>query len=157
MQGPVSLDELVAFLLRARSQALACADGDRIVAAALPRGRRRTYRQGDLAYIDTAVGAEWLAGQETVYWRETPLWAMCYTGGMTVDFVMAAEIFPFLQRALAQVTPERPFRGPHILRDGHHLYVDESQGTMERFQGTESISFRNQPVYQLRYMGGVLR
>jgi hypothetical protein len=145
---PISPDELVAFLIRARLATLGAREGGE---------RELAYGEDGLAYTDAAVGDLWFAGRETIYRQDVPIWAMCYAGGVTADFVAAADVFPFLWRALGQVTPERPLRGPYILREGHHLYVNESQGTIERFQGQEAISFRNQAVYQLRYMGGVLR
>ncbi len=151
-------DGFVDFLLCAKRHTYASggAMGTR-VEPALSGASQLEYGDGEWVYRDLYFGNARFAGQETVYLRGAPVWAMCYAGGLTVDFVAPGDVYPFLQRALQQGVPDRPYRGPHIFRDGHHLYTDESQGGLDDFRGVEAVSYRGQAVYQLHYMGGALR
>ena len=99
-------------------------------------------------------------GQSTVYHESSPIWAICYAGGVTEPVVAQeelAQVYDFLRAALRRVTPERPYRGPRVLREGPYIYTDESEGDIERFSGEETITRSGKIVYRLRYHGGVLR
>ena len=55
------------------------------------------------------------------------------------------------------VPREAPFRGPPLHVRGDYTYACSWDGTVEVFQGEESISFRAAPVYRLRFHGGKVR
>ena len=85
---------------------------------------------------------------------------MGYAGGFCSDAIHpteAQEIGAFLQAALRQVTPEHPYRGPKRFRQGVYSYLNEVEGNVYRFSGTETIARKDRVVYQLRYSGGALR
>jgi hypothetical protein len=53
-----------------------------------------------------------------------------------------------------QVKEDRPFRGPQSLKGNDYEYLDESQGNVEQFTGTERIYYRGREIYRLHYHGG---
>lgn len=58
---------------------------------------------------------------------------------------------------MRQVSADRPFRGPESFTEGDWVYQDSHQGSLDRFEGEETISFANRVVYRLTYSGGSIR
>ena len=115
------------------------------------------YSAGEFSYRDRYFGFDPFAGQEIVFQAGKAIWSMNYYG-RTVDKKYPAEqIYAFLQKALRQVTLERPFRGPSTFAEGDFMYNDESSGTVESFSGVERILFNRHKVYQLKYHGGTIK
>lgn len=149
------------FLLEAKRTTYA-AEGDATAAAEplLPGAHQREYAAGPYLYRDIYVGMARLAGQEMIYYEDRPIWSMSYAGGVVPALAQpdeVARIYAFLHAALRQVTPERPFRGPALYREGDFEYRDESTGALEAFHGHETIHRAGQTVYTLRYGGSALR
>jgi len=126
------------------------------VSPLLPRARRLEYREGALLYRDIYFGFRHFVGQGIVYYDSSPIWAMGYAGGILPTEVDAAELYEFLRLALQQVTPERPYRRPRLLRSRPYLYRDVTHGRVERFWGIETITRGGHVVHRLRYHGGML-
>ena len=75
--------------------------------------------------------------------------------GLVLDAnVPSRDVYTFLQDAMRQVGPERPFRGPEHFRSGDWEYEDASQGNVEHFSGNEIIRYQGREVYRLLYHGG---
>ncbi len=160
MKMPIASDALVAFLVRAKRRTYAAQGDDTTVPPLLPGSRQLEYREGTWLYRDVYFGVAHFVGQETVYNDTSPVWAMCYAGGLVAAAVHPPEgqhVYEFLRAALRQVAPERPYRGPVVFREGAYVYTSESQGDIERFYGIETIVHDSHRVYQLRYSGGMLR
>jgi hypothetical protein len=121
----------------------------------VPGARQLEYRQGAFLYRDLYFGANFFAGQETVYLEDQPLWTMIYAGG-PVTLADPGAVYGFLQSAMRGVKAERPYRGPAEYREGQWLYRDHSTGTPERFDGEEEIWLGDTCVYRLAYHGGCL-
>jgi hypothetical protein len=153
----ISRGEFVTFLLNAKRQTYASQGDESTITPFLPGSRQLEYQEGALRYRDIYFGGAFFVGQETVYEASAPVWAMCYAGGVITSDVSPSEVYAFLQAALRQVTTERPYRGPSQWREGVFVYTDDSQGDIEWFWGTETITHRGQSVYQLRYSGGLLK
>ncbi len=152
------MDPFVAFLIAAKLNTYAAQGDEASVAPLLPGAKQLEYRQGDLLYRDIYFGGDFFVGQETVYERDRPLWSMGYGGGLLPGVATApAQAYDFLQAALRQIQAERPFRGPRFFQEGDFVYLDESEGDVPRFQGKESILYQGQPIYSLRYCGGMIR
>jgi len=121
-----------------------------------------TYRQGEWCYRDRYVGFDPFAGGEIVRLSGSAVWAMNYYGRTlidlhTADAVSATDIYTFLQRAMREITVDRPYRGPTCFREGDFDYTDVSCGDLDAFTGVETILYRNREVYHLEYHGGNLR
>jgi hypothetical protein len=146
-------DALIAFLLRAKRATYASEGDAASVAPLLPGAKQLDYREGGWLYRDIYFGAMQFTGQEVVYMGDTPVWTMCYNGGMLDP---AATLGGFLKEAMRHVSAERPYRGPADYVSGEYRYTDESHGNFDWFWGHEVITLRGQPIYELRYSGGMI-
>lgn len=156
MSFPVDRQVFINFLLKAKRQTYAAGDEAKEVTALLPGSKQLEYREGPLLYRDVYFGGDYFAGQETVYYKDKPIWTMTYAGGITDDAVETGPIYGFLQQALKHITPARPYRGPNSFNQEEYAYQDESLGDLENFWGEETISYQGQIVYHLHYSGGWL-
>jgi len=150
--------DLARFLVAAKSHTYAGGD----TAVQLADGTRElTYQQGEWYYRDRYVGFDPFAGGEIVRHAGSPIWAMNYYGRtlsdlQAADAVSATDIYTFLQRAMREITVDRPYRGPTRFREGDFEYSDVSSGDLDAFTGVETILYRNHEVYHLEYHGGNL-
>lgn len=152
-------DELIHFLLHAKRQTYAGQDDAASVAPLLPGSQQLEYYEAPFFYRDIYFGMTSFVGQETVYFRERPIWAMGYAGGILPEIADPQEthrIYAFLRQALQLVAYERPFRGPQRYHAGPYRYLDSTQGDITRFRGEEIILSGDKRMYELRYAGGIL-
>ena len=115
-----------------------------------------TFQQDDFQYRDRYFGWNPFCGEEVIWQAGQVIWMMNYYGAVLTEFVPAGQVYSFLQKAMNQVTEDRPFRGPRSLKEADLEYQDESQGTLERFTGAERILYRGQEIYRLDYHGGLV-
>ncbi len=151
--------ELAAFLVAAKRSSHAF-DGHRsTVATVLTGARQREYQAGRFAYRDVHFGLARFSGQETVSQDDRVIWSMVYCGGVApavTDEAAVALIHSCLRQALYIVEADRPFRGPRAFgRDGLR-YLDDSEGDLASFRGTERITRDGTLVYRLDYCGGLI-
>ena len=145
--------ELNNFLVQAKLNTYASGDGNAEIL--LEDGSKELiYVLGQLRYRDRYFGANPFIGEELVWEADRLIWGMNYFGQTIEEIVPASQVYNFLQQALRQVRPERPFRGPEFFRAGPYTYVDKSHGVLDAFNGEEVIYFRDQEVYHLVYHGG---
>jgi len=156
MPEPFTHDELIHFLLHARRQTCACQGS---VEPLLPGARQQEYYEAPFLLRAISFGQLSFVGQETVYFRQHPVWAMSYAGGALPTLSHPEEIhrlYAFLQQALQLVSYERPFRGPQRYHAEPYRYLDSTQGDITRFRGEEIIVRANERLYDARYAGGLL-
>ncbi len=146
---------LTPFLVEAKRHTYAAGSGARVECALLG-GIQLEYRSGDWFYRDVYFGEEFFAGQELVYYRNRPWWTMVYSGGVKLEEPPAEKLYAFLQKALLQVNPESPFRGPESFIDGDYRYACAVRGDIEWFEGMEVIFHRERIAYQLTFSGGMI-
>jgi hypothetical protein len=79
---------------------------------------------------------------------------MNYYGVVTDEAISAGDVYRFLQKAMQNVTADRPFRGSGDYREGDFRYHDESEGDLNQFSGKEIIFLQDRQVYVLTYQGG---
>jgi len=111
---------------------------------------------GEWKYRDRYFGFNPFIGEEVVWKNEKVVWGMNYYGTIISKEADAKSLYQFLQKAMRLVKSERPFRGPTEFCEGDWKYADESFGDMDKFKGTETIYFRGEKVYELKYHGGVV-
>ena len=154
----INIDELVEFIILAKKEAYA-GDGKELDPQR-PGFKELDFRQEDLYYRDSYSGFFFAQGQEVVYHKGKPIWAMAYSGGMRReyhgDIPFAKTVFGFLKQALLKVEKSRPFRGPTRLEEGDLLYVDESDGDVKEFRGREKIFYKGKEVFRQDYIGGLI-
>jgi hypothetical protein len=154
------LSQLAAFLASAKRNGYAARADQAAVSPALAGSRHLEYRAGRFGYRDIYFGMARFAGQETVTLDQRVIWSMVYAGGVAPGIADEAEIavtYDCLRQALRMVKAERPFRGPRTFAIGAFWYVDESDGDIASFSGTERILRDGAPVYRLDYNGGLIR
>ncbi len=145
-------DALEGFLLRAKRATYAGHGGEE-EAPCRPKSHDLKYAEGDFLYIDTYLGGERFAGEEAVWLRGTPVWAMNYAGKV-VSTLFEGD---FLKHALARCAPDMPYRGPRAYREGQSLYRCAVTGAMDWFTGSEDIYVGDELAYTCLFHGGVIR
>lgn len=118
------------------------------------------YSENGLTYHDTYFGGTKFMGCEVVYNEdETPIWGMNYYG-ITLDESLSEEaIDKALRPALMKVGNDDilPLRGPKEFTNGDYKYTFEVNGTLDYFEGLETIVKGEKKVYQLKCHGGIIK
>lgn len=150
---------LLDFLIRAKKATYASQGDEASVPSLLEGSRQLEFRSDPYFYRDIYFGMRFFVGQEVVYHREKPIWSMSYSGGVEEesDLDSAKAVYAFLRKAMRQVSADCPFRGPRLFAEGDWVYRDSHQGSLQRFEGEETISFADRVVYRLTYSGGLIR
>ncbi|HSL28845.1 MAG TPA: DUF5680 domain-containing protein [Anaerolineales bacterium] len=148
--------DFVSFLLKAKLKTYS--SGGEGNERSLEDGTREmSYQEGHFHYRDRHFGFNPFVGEEVVWENGKVIWAMNYYGMVTDESVSPGDVYRFLQKAMQNITAERPFRGPHEYREGDYLYQDSSEGDVSQFSGEETIFFQHKQVYLLTYHGGKVR
>ena len=119
-------------------------------------GREFVYKESKWVYRDKYFGFSPFVGQEVVWENNVITWGMNYYGCIISSNVDSKQLYHFLMQSLRLVSSERPFRGPDKFQKEEWVYVNESQGNTDNFNGIETIFLKNKKVYELRYHGGVI-
>ena len=116
------------------------------------------YGEGNFKYRDRyhAKDPEPFGGEEVVWQNEIAVWMMNYYGFMLSNDIDSQKVYQFLRKAMSLVEKQRPFRGPNYLKEDDFEYIDQSEGDVQRFKGTERIFFQGKEIYRLEYHGGKL-
>ena len=117
-----------------------------------------TFQQGDWRYRDSYFGGTDFLGQEVVWQRDTPVWAMSYYGYiLRPELIDAARAGATIKAALSALYAEGRFLGGFEWTGPHGTYLDRSSGSVGHFHGRESISVAGTEAYALDYFGGLIR
>ena len=145
--------KLEQFLVKAKVSAYASEGevGEEILADGC---KELTFQEGKFKYRDRYFGWNPFVGEEVVWQGDQIAWAMNYYGLVFDEVVPVGQVYAFLQQAMNQVKENRPFRGPQSLKANDYEYLDESQGSVEQFTGTERIFYQGREIYRLNYHGG---
>jgi len=114
------------------------------------------YEKEGFRYRDRYFGYNPFVGEEIVWKDGKSIWAMNYYGKITSKAMAARQVYGFLKKALRQVKEKCPFRGPARLKHSDLEYLNEYEGDIESFRGTERILYRGQEIYILFYHGGTV-
>lgn len=154
----VDLDDLRDFLVEANKHGYA--GGAKEVKAQRPGFNEIGYARGDFYYRDSYAGHYFAPGQEVVYFKDKPVWAMAYAGGMTFDrhgdTKLDKLIYEFLKNALLAMDPEKPFRGPEHFKENDLAYQSEVTGEIKDFAGNEYIEYKGEIVFSQNFIGGLI-
>lgn len=136
------------FLIRAKNSTYTT--GNHLVLPTRPNSRDYCYSEGDYTYRDTYIGNEHFAGEEAVWVKDIPVYAMNYYG----QTLNSSFNTGFLKEALSLVAPEKPYRGPEFYQNGDYTYHCQADGDFECFHGEERIYCKQEKVYLCRFHGG---
>lgn len=118
------------------------------------------YQEGDWLYRDSYAGHFFAPGQEVVYFKNEPVWAMAYAGGMRFEYHGNEEVthkmFVFLKKALLAMDPSKPFRGPEKFEEGDMRYESALSGDIKDFTGNEKIYLDDKLVFEQNFIGGII-
>ncbi|WP_034339175.1 DUF5680 domain-containing protein [Deinococcus misasensis] len=123
-----------------------------------PSSQDLQHHNGDFSYLDSCFGGRDFIGQEVVYHRKNPLWAMNYYGRIIKpDLITPAEVSTILKVALSEQYQEGRFLGGFKCHHLWGLYIDTNSGGHECFTGYEWIEVQGVKAYELHYHGGLIR
>lgn len=111
------------------------------------------YRDGDFLYIDSYLYGERFSGEEAVWYKGTPVWAMNFSGRVLGQSFSG----DFLKESLSNLKEELPFRGPLVYSNGDYSYHCTVSGEFEWFQGNEEIFCGGERVYECYFHGGIVK
>lgn len=116
------------------------------------------FQDGDWRYLDSYFGGTDFIGQEVVWHKDKPVWAMNYYGyilqAAEIDAEKAGEI---IKTALSALYAKNRFLGGFEYLVGDYTYNDGNTGDVTRFHGIETISHNDIEVYRLDYHGGMIK
>ena len=116
------------------------------------------WSDGHWRYLDSYFGGTDFIGQEVVWFKEEPVWAMNYYGYITrpelIDGQRAGET---IKAALSAMYAAGRFLGGFEWVGPHGTYRDQSAGDAGHFHGREVILVAGQEAYALDYAGGLIR
>lgn len=148
---PADHREITDFLIRAKKKTYAGKGAES--ESTRPCSHDLRYSEGNLLYIDTYLGGEMFSGEEAVWVKNQPVYAMNYSGKVLDDTFSG----DFLKAALLLVPEEKPFRGPKVFQEQDYLYHCSVNGTLDWFQGYEEIFYRQNKVYECYFHGGAVK
>ena len=148
--------ELERFIVAAK--AAAYVGGGAIAASSRDGSHDFVFAQGVWSYRDSYFGGSDFLGQEVVWHRGTPAWAMNYYGCiLRPELIDASRAGATIKSALAALYAEGRFLGGFDWEGAFGSYCDRSTGDAVRFSGIETISVSNAMAYRLDYCGGLIR
>jgi hypothetical protein len=150
------LNKLNQFIVQAKA-ATYVGDGQKI-ASCRKGSHDLAFQAGTFSYLDSYFGGADFIGQEVVYDRDEPVWAMNYYGKIIEpEKITAAEAGQVIKESLSKMYEEGRFLGGFEYMVSENHYTDTSQGDLESFTGTEWITRDGVRVYELVYHGGMIK
>lgn len=133
--------------------------GDGIKAVASRTGAHDlAFSDGDWSYRDSYFGGTDFLGQETVWLRDEPVWAMNYYGYiLRPELIDAGRAGATIKAALSAMYAEGRFLGGFEWSGPHGIYRDSSTGDAAHFHGREVIEVGGVEAYALDYFGGLVK
>lgn len=146
--------ELKEFLVEAKKNTYA--GNGKKVEPSRPLSKDLPFQKGEYYYLDSYFGDINFIGEEMVWSNSKALWGMNYFGEMLIPDI-PEKFSDCLKGALKSVPADAPYRGPqaYILDDLE--YRCKWSGDIDSFFGEESIAFKGQEIYKLRFHGGFIK
>ena len=148
------MNELGKFLVNAKRNTYATQKGK--VPSSRKLSKDLAYEENDYYYLDSYFGEKDFSGEEIVYFKESPIWSMNYYG-KTLKESITEGFIETLREALQKVSEEKPFRGIEEYVRGKYKYRCSNEGTIDFFNGIESIFYGDEEVYRLYFHGGSIK
>lgn len=116
------------------------------------------FTEGEWSYRDSYFGGTDFLGQETVWRRDDPVWAMNYYGYiLRPELIDAPRAGATIKAALSAMYAESRFLGGFEWTGPHGTYRDGSSGDVAHFHGREAILVGGIEAYALDYFGGLVK
>ena len=151
-----TLEQLEAFIVKAK--AVTYVGGGEKSESCRPKSHDLQFQGGDFAYLDSYFGGADFIGEEVVYYKGEPVWAMNYYGRiLEPEMISAAEAGQIIQQSLSKMYEEGRFLGGFVHDTGNGVYYDTSEGDVASLTGREWIVRHGVVVYELAYHGGLIK
>tara|TARA_Y100000310_G_scaffold338346_2_gene427733 strand:- start:425 stop:961 length:537 start_codon:yes stop_codon:yes gene_type:complete len=154
-------DELAEFIVEGHKNAWAAEGGE--IDPVIPGIKSMHHNRGEWDYYDNFGGYFKAPGWTVVNFRGQPAWSMSYFGmGQNLRFYDSAKpTFDFLKKALLEVTPDMPYRGPARFTEEDLTYTFRLlRGDLEDFTWAEEIVKRGSEFPELQFSqegaGGII-
>jgi hypothetical protein len=150
----IDIEELSKFLVKAKISTYA---SDTKATILRDGSKELVFSEGRLFYRDRYFGENPFIGQELVFHKNKYLWGMNYYGyAIPSKNLSLKDLYAFLREALKRVNTKNPFRGPEKYEERFFKYVNNVEGDVRQFEGTEKIFHKEIEVYSLPYHGGFI-
>jgi hypothetical protein len=147
--------ELNAFIVRAKS--VTYVGNGQKAPSCRPGSHDLKFSEGDWSYLDSYYGGRDFIGEEVVYYKGKPIWAMNYYGRiLRSDLITPAQAGEVIKASLLKMYTEGLFLGGFEHDHEEFTYTDTSEGQGSSFHGRESISWAGEMAYELIYHGGLI-
>jgi Domain of unknown function (DUF5680) len=147
---------LNAFIVKAK-RATYVGDGEK-AEPNRPGSHDLIFADGRWSYRDSYFGGTDFLGQETVWFKGEPVWAMNYYGYvLRPDLIDATRAGQTIKAALSAMYVQGRFLGGFEWDGPYGRYLDQSEGGVEHFRGREAILVDGVEAYALDYFGGLVR
>lgn len=133
------------FLVRAKNSTYITSNN--VILPSKPNSKDYRYTEGEYTYMDTYLGNENFAGEEAVWIKDNPIYAMNYYGKVLSETFNT----DFLKEVLALVSYEKPFRGPEFHQKGDYTYYCQVNGDFDFFYGEEKYELTRKILTQLKH------
>ena len=152
----LSLEQLEAFIITAKAATYA-GNGKR-AEPTRPGSIDLSYEDGDLLYRDSYFGTGDFIGEEVVWYKGEPIWAMNYYGYILVpEELSAEESGKVIKESLTALYSEGRFLSGFKHQTSLGIYIDTNVGDVSNFHGLEWTERGGERLYELRYHGGLIR
>lgn len=116
------------------------------------------WSQGDWRYLDSYFGGTDFIGQEVVWFKDEPVWAMNYYGYIALpELIDGQRAGETIKAALSAMYAEGRFLDGFRWAGVHGTYIDTSTGDAGHFHGREVIMVAEREAYALDYFGGLVK
>lgn len=114
------------------------------------------FESGEWRMHDNFFGGEPYGGRIIVTENGKPYWMTAYYGSIVPEYPDVKGLYIFLQKALSQPPEEMPVRGPRRFEEGDLVYLSDWEGDLEKFEVTEKIKKAGNPIYEAKFIGGLV-
>jgi Domain of unknown function (DUF5680) len=151
-----ALDKLHTFIVKAKANTYA-GNGTPSLSYR-PHSHDLQFHENDFSYMDSYFGGTDFLGQEVVYYKGEPIWAMNYYGRiLEPNLINSREAGKIIKESLTELYKSKRFLGGFEHTTTLGIYTDTNEGSVESFVGKEWISKANTKVYELVYHGGMIK
>ena len=154
-EGVMDIAELERAIVAAKAASYVAGGGK--AEPSRPGSHDLTWSNGEWFYRDSYFGGTDFLGQETLWHRGEPVWAMNYYGYiLRPDLIDAVRAGATIKAALSAMYAEGRFLGGFDWSGPHGRYCDRSTGDAGHFHGREAILVGDVEAYALDYFGGLI-
>lgn len=148
--------ELRSFLITANKAGYG--NNEAVITTEEDGGHTIRFKDGRFSFCDYFYGGHPYSGQEVIYERGKPVWAMQYRGWVHNTDLTPSDVYNIvLKPALLNAPVESPYRGPTELTvENGYSYRNKWTGDMTNFRGEENIELNGQEIYKGLYFGGLV-